>query len=115
MKCLLFIYLKFILKWIKVCIKIITGYEADDYKSVRLKIRGQSITIKLHMLNFLVAKNFDFDYDPSYDISHLCHLPSCVKPSHLNHESRSLNNLRKKCLKNLSCQGHGSDPDCIFD
>ena len=101
--------------WIKVCIKIITGYESDDYKSVRLKIRGQNISTKLHLLNFWVAKNFDFYNDPSKELSHLCHLPSCVKVAHLNYETKSLNNLRKKCLKNLVCQGHGGDPDCIFD
>ena len=54
------------------------------------------------------------DMNLNYDVSHLCHLKSCVKISHLNHESRSTNLKRRQCDKDGECVGHDGLPDCLF-
>ena len=98
----------------KINFEIHTGYESDQYKTIQLTMRGQKIYIKQHALRYWVANDFPKDFDLSKDISHLCHKRSCVKLSHLNHESRAINNARKHCLKALSCAGHDPEPDCLF-
>ena len=103
----------------KKCIQIFmhvnsSGFESDKYKNVRLNLRGESIWVRLHVLNFWVSQDFPTPYDKLLDCSHLCHVPSCVKLSHLNLESRSINHARKACLKNGICSGHEGHPNCIF-
>ena len=77
-------------------------------------MRGQQIYVKLHVLNFWLSQDFAKDFDLTKDVSHLCHEPSCVKLTHLNHESHSVNINRKKCLKSLECTGHDPHPECIL-
>ena len=90
------------------------GFESGAYKSVKVTIRGQPIVVKLHVLNYWVAKDFPRDFDLTKDISHLCHERSCVKFLHLNQETRSVNNSRKNCSKALECCGHDPEPNCVF-
>ena len=92
----------------------ILGYESSKYRNIGLTLRGQKIFVGHHALNFWISKDFSVDYDLTKDISHLCHLPSCVKISHLNQESRSVNNSRKLCVTNSECQGHEPEPDCVL-
>lgn len=94
--------------------KFSQGYESGRYKSIKLTMRGQQIYVKLHVLNFWISLDFAKDFDLTKDVSHLCHEPSCVKIAHLNHESRSVNVLRKNCVKNLDCSGHDPHPECIL-
>ena len=92
----------------------IKGYENQSYRSIGLTIRGEKIFVKHHCLSYWISKDFPSEFDLNLDISHLCHLRSCVKISHLHQESRSLNNSRKGCFSQRLCIGHESAPDCVF-
>ena len=92
----------------------ISGYENSKYRNLCLTLRGQKIFVRHHCLNYWIAKDFSVDFDLTKDISHLCHMPSCVKISHLNQESRTVNNSRKICATNSECTGHESEPDCVL-
>ena len=59
-------------------------------------------------------KDFSKNFDSKMDVSHLCHLKSCIKVAHLNLETRSMNNKRKACVKVKKCYGHDPEPMCIF-
>ena len=47
-------------------------------------------------------------------VSHLCGRPNCVRDSHLNLESQSMNLTRVACHNQLNCKTHGVKPLCIF-
>ena len=89
------------------------GYESADYKTVRIKLRGEIFYVGLHSLNYWVSKDFA-NFGKNLDISHLCHLKSCVNPSHLVAETRKMNNDRKVCAKYRHCSGHGDQPNCLI-
>ena len=91
-----------------------SGHESPSYHQLRVSFRGESVRVYGHQLAFWVSQNFSKQFDPSLQISHLCHLPSCAKPEHLTLETAELNNTRKKCCINQKCQGHGQFQDCIF-
>ena len=109
---LAFILMK--IEFIKFFFEKIKGYENQSYRSIGLTIRGEKIFVKHHCLSYWISKDFPSDLDLNLDISHLCHLRSCVKISHLHQESRSLNNSRKQCFAQMLCLGHDSAPDCVF-
>ena len=47
-------------------------------------------------------------------VSHLCGHPNCVRASHLNLESQSMNLSRVACHNQVKCKTHGVKPLCIF-
>lgn len=90
------------------------GYESNEYKTRTLSIRGQKITVRLHQLNCWVAHDMDPNFDMQKDVSHLCHMESCVRWDHLNHETKSTNSYRRECVKSGICSGHNPEPQCIL-
>ena len=109
---LAFILMK--IEFIKFFFEKIKGYENQSYRSIGLTIRGEKIFVKHHCLSYWISKDFPSDLDLNLDISHLCHLRSCVKICHLHQEARIVNNSRKKCFAQMHCVGHESAPDCVF-
>ena len=48
-------------------------------------------------------------------VSHLCHLPRCIRPEHLRIESMPVNNERNICVLNKACGGrHHGHPACFL-
>ena len=81
---------------------------------MQITLRGERFYVKLHCLNYWIGQDFSSDISKDLDISHLCHLRSCVKLTHLNAETRKINNQRKNCVKSKKCFGHDNQPDCLF-
>ena len=55
----------------KSCKIKLKGAEINEYKTVRITLRGQSYFVKLHALNYWVSKGFPTDMNLNYDVSHL--------------------------------------------
>lgn len=51
--------------------------------------------------------------EPKSEISHLCHTPLCIKPSHLVKESHTRNQERMTCKAQGHCTG-GHAPPCLL-
>jgi hypothetical protein len=88
--------------------------------TVRIREIDTSITtvkryITPHRLMFAIATNSLYLLQKEHantEISHLCHQPLCCNISHLEAESKALNNSRTKCKNARVCHDH--DPKCIF-
>jgi len=93
----------------------IKGYEDDNYRKIKVRFRGDSLSIYLHQLACWVGMNFQGMAGQSGSVSHLCHLKSCGNPAHLVFECMAINNARQSCYKDKQCIGHGDSPSCIFN
>lgn len=73
------------------------------------KNQEDSKMIRLHKIMFFLR------YRKNAEISHRCHLSSCINPEHMILESHQNNCLRRTCKKTQKCEGHGQRDDfCIF-
>ena len=71
--------------------------------------------VKAHRLSksIAVGKWLDFDLHPM-DVSHLCHMPKCIKPEHLSIEPRQINRSRACCRQEGLCmRDHWPFPPCF--
>ena len=94
---------------------VFLGFESSSYRQIRVKFRGESFRVYGHQLSYWVSQDFTFPYDSAKQISHLCHLASCVKPEHLTYETSDVNNARKLCKDVKVCFGHGDEHlNCIM-
>ena len=54
----------------------------------------------------------------NYEMSHLCHIKTCINPNHLSYEPKWMNSVRRNCAKTRNCSGHRSAKteykNCIF-
>lgn len=41
-----------------------------------------------------------------FQISHLCHVKTCILPEHLNYEPEVVNKQRNRCAKSRKCTSH---------
>ena len=93
----------------------IDGKEANSYSRVRIFLRGQSTLVLRHRMAYLIYNQFT-PLPEHLQVSHLCHLRSCVKTDHLSLEPPAVNNSRKNCNVAKRCSGHAPDyPPCVFD
>ena len=93
---------------------VINGIEKDEYSKVRIYLRGQSYSVNRAKVCYYVDNDFQ-SLPSNMQLSHLCHVKSCVHPDHITMESASTNNSRKKCFEAKMCLGHPDDvKDCVL-
>ena len=89
---------------------------AQCYPKVKIVHNRRPYVMNVHASVHKVSNNIApyTSLGPNMDVSHLCHHPLCMNPTHLNLENRLTNNIRKTCYRNRQCVGHDSHPDCMF-
>ena len=92
-----------------------TGNTKCPYGRINIRMPDTSkfTPVLVHRLSFMLHNNVT-SIPTSLECSHLCSNSLCIRPEHLHLESRHINASRKQCHAQWQCQGHGSNPPCVF-
>ena len=92
----------------------ITSSSPPNYGRIRAKLPSdeKSKAYLVHRVALMCYMKSNLNARDS--VSHLCNNSLCVKPEHLNIEPHSTNMERRTCLQFGHCNGHGTEPACIF-
>lgn len=87
------------------------------YGSVKIKLPGHMISksINVHRLRYMLgARNFNLN--PKFDVSHICHKSLCINFDHLSYEPHNINMNRQTCKVTHPprCLGHGKNKACLI-
>ena len=87
------------------------------YGSVKIKLPGAMISksINAHRLRYILGAH-NFNLNPKFDVSHICHNSLCINFDHLSYEPHSINMNRQICKVThpSRCLGHGVNKACLL-
>jgi len=96
------------------CLVWQSSRDISGYGHINIQIDGQCKNWRAHRLAYLLFYNLQPCSLNDKDVSHLCHNPACIEPSHLSLEDRETNNQRKCCVHSNFCQKHYPYADCML-